>query len=275
MRSRGHVWSRWEFFDRAEEWYRRGAVNGDAGAMFHLAWIYEQAAFKRVMKKAAEIEACFEAVTTPKIDDATALLYLRNEAFAEQLDALLLAKARELEKCFEFEAGPEFYALHWYRRAAEKGFAPAMNNLGQLYVGGFRGLRNPDAAFPWLLAGAKAGNFVAAMNVGMAYRSGIGVKADITEAEKWSTWNPASSNRADLLEPTLQRTHLYGQNALEDGPRDTLRWAADRNEMVWMKIGAVKPNPDLPTFKSVLREIEKEREIHRERELRSKRELRQ
>lgn len=43
MRAMGHVWSQKDDLARAKRWYELAAVAGDPAAMFHLAWIYEEA----------------------------------------------------------------------------------------------------------------------------------------------------------------------------------------------------------------------------------------
>jgi hypothetical protein len=120
----------------------------------------------------------------------------------------------------------------WYRRSAEQGFGPAMNNLGELYFSGLAGgLGRPDRseALRWYRAAAAAGNPVGLWNVGTAYANGLGVARSPSEAAKWATWYPnpngTSNAAAELGDVVLQRTTLFN-NRLSGEQRAALRAAA-------------------------------------------------
>lgn len=171
MRATGHSWSSNGDLVKAKKWYQIAADNGDISAMFHLGWIYQELAFEG------------------------------RENHENNTD--------ELTKKREFAATME-YAMEWYQKSAENGFAPAMNNLGQLYLHGNGKIQNEAEAFKWHLAAAKAGNPVGAWNVMIAYNAGQGVEVDTIEAKKWQLWNPKNSNPKDISSPTLERTILFG-----------------------------------------------------------------
>jgi TPR repeat protein len=66
-------------------------------------------------------------------------------------------------------------AERWYRRAAERGFAEAQNNLGLMYVLG-RGVPQDDAeAVKWFRRAAEQGYAPAQNNLGQMRRQGRGV----------------------------------------------------------------------------------------------------
>lgn len=218
MRSMGHLWSQVDEMDKAKTWYRRAADHGDAVAMFHLAWVYQEFASK---DHAAYLER---------------LAALRSQEFR---DPAALAAARERPDEINSEL-----AEGWYRKSAEKGFAPAMNNLGQMLLNGPH--RNIDAAFEWHMDAAKAGNPVGSWNVPIAYMAGHGVVGDPVEALKWSTWTPRPDRREDLFEPTLQRTILFGSTLPADR-RVLLRAAADVGEPVTFTARPLKPSAAVPT----------------------------
>jgi TPR repeat protein/nucleoid-associated protein YgaU len=76
-------------------------------------------------------------------------------------------------------------ALAWYRRAAEKGFAPAQFNLGLAYELG-RGVRADERqAFKYYLMAAEQGFAAAQFNVGNMYSAGRGVGQDFFESNLW------------------------------------------------------------------------------------------
>lgn len=111
--------------------------------------------------------------------------------------------------------------------AAQEGFAPAMNNLGQIYYFGIGTPVDKAKAFKWHLAAAKAGNPVAALNVSSAYLRGDGVEQSIVEAEKWAKLDFSHTNNGDLESPTIERTLLLG-NSLSEAEISSMRKAAEQ-----------------------------------------------
>jgi TPR repeat protein len=110
------------------------------------------------------------------------------------------------------------WAMHWYREAAQGGYAPAMVNIGDLYRQGFGALRSSDSALAWyqraiearfpdalvdagsvyeeerrdpnrarLLyqAAADSGSARGMFAMGRVYQEGIGVPRDLTKALAW------------------------------------------------------------------------------------------
>ena len=78
-----------------------------------------------------------------------------------------------------------------YRKAAERGFAPATNNLGSMYVSGLFGSAQRSDGALWILRAARAGNPFGAVNTTLLYFywSGNGFRADSAEARRWSERN--------------------------------------------------------------------------------------
>ncbi|OZB55447.1 MAG: hypothetical protein B7X43_00960 [Thiomonas sp. 15-63-373] len=77
-------------------------------------------------------------------------------------------------------------SVHWYRVAAEQGFAPAQFNLGTCYVNGL-GVHQDDAtAAGWFRKAAEQGNVLAQSILGTSYALGRGVPQDYTKAVMWS-----------------------------------------------------------------------------------------
>jgi TPR repeat protein len=76
-------------------------------------------------------------------------------------------------------------AAEWYRRAATKGQAPAMNNLGVQYATGRGVTKDLSKATEWYRKAATKGHAAAMNNLGNLYRRGVGVPKDISEALKW------------------------------------------------------------------------------------------
>ena len=94
------------------------------------------------------------------------------------------AKRKATRRSATRSAGPKKSTWHaqddavaekWYRKAAERGFAEAQNNLGVMYVLG-RGVTKDDAeAVKWFRKAAKQGYGPALNNLGEMRRQGRGV----------------------------------------------------------------------------------------------------
>jgi uncharacterized protein len=157
MVSMGHIWALKGNLERAAVWYERATETGNPFAMFHLAWAYEQIGYRTFR-------------LTLRVPDDPDRLAAFNDGPDESVQLLVKANFQT--------------AADWYRKAADKGFAPAMNNLAELYLSGMLGKRDLEEAFRLHLAGARAGNPIAAMNLVLAYKTGMGVARNPDEAEK-------------------------------------------------------------------------------------------
>jgi hypothetical protein len=249
MRAMGHVWSLKDNFTRAKLWYGRAAEHGDAASMFHLGWVYQKMARDAVIKQAMARRAKFK--------NAEGLLDQFMKVVRRLIDQTDEDGSAEASDGVPERTHPSDLELaaEWYRRSATAGFAPAMNNLGELYMHGLGGPEDLDAAFRWHMAAAQAGNPIGRWNVAVAYYAGHGVAADPVEAEKWLTWNPHTANPSDLLEPVLERTTLFG-SALPSDKRALVRAAAKADSPVTFNVTPVKPDPSIPTFREVQRGVE-------------------
>jgi hypothetical protein len=225
MRALGHAWSAQGSLARAEYWYGRSAEQGDPSAMFALGWLNEMRAIGQFKALVEAQRLKFGAKTLDGGPDDVSL--------------------REI-------ADTRSEAEQWYRKSADKGFAPAMNNLGELYQLGIDGHSDPGQAFNWYMAAARAGNPVGAWNLAIAYMRGYGVDRDDTKAKQWLTWSPSTGSPRDLLWPILERTKLFGS----DIPADRLaliRAAARAGSPVTLTVEPMKPSAELPTFHPVIR----------------------
>jgi TPR repeat protein len=110
----------------------------------------------------------------------------------------------------ELAGFPAETACGWFRRAADLGYAPAMNNVGECYLHGIGFTRSGLAAVQWHRAGALAGNPVAAMNLLQDLKDGLGGKADTAAADSWTGKRLAELNPSDLDESVLAYTLRAG-----------------------------------------------------------------
>jgi hypothetical protein len=220
MRGMGHVYSNKGNPELAARWYRRGAEAGDPAAMFHLAWTLEERGL------------------------------VQFQAAVRDMAARRAAEAPN--QSLSFPRSPFEEAISWYRRAADQGFAPAMNNLANLYEQSFLGSRDLDEGYRWYAMAARAGNPIGAFNLSAHYRDGLGVARNVAEADKWSKWSPGKFARTDLSEPTLERTRIFGHNVAAP-LRARLRAVAADGPPAYatLELTPLKPDPDLPTFSQV------------------------
>ena len=187
MRAVGHLFAARGNLDQALLWYAGGAETGDRIAMFDAGWVERELA-------AAEIRRRFQQ--------------------AQAGDGMLYTPVH---------FGPHAEnSAEWYRRSADLDFAPAINNLGEMYRDELGVDEDPGKSFDYHMRAAKAGNPVARINLARDYREGIGTRIDLSEAKRW--WRPdlSRTDPADLAEPTLARTFIRGKSIAPE-ERDLIR----------------------------------------------------
>jgi hypothetical protein len=218
MLAMGHAWSLKGDLGRATLWYARAAQKHLPAALFHLAWAIEEGGYgdiKEHVKQLAGGDTGFAASDNPALPGGD-----------------------------KFEA-----AAKLYRMAADAGFAPAANNLGDLYLSGVLGKGREDDAFRLHLAAAKAGNPVASFNLSLDYRIGRGTVADSAAAETYATIRPQQDS-PDLGRLTLSRTRLGG-TAVDPHMIAMIRDAAERHELLTVNFRPMQPDARLPTFHQI------------------------
>ena len=105
-------------------------------------------------------------------------------------------------------------AVHWFRKAAEQGYADAQNNLGVMHKRG-RGVKKDDAqAIYWHRKAAEQGHAKAQFNLALRYNKGQGVKQDYTQAIYWYR-KAAEQGHADA-QNNLGVMYKNGQGVTED-----------------------------------------------------------
>ena len=137
------------------------------------------------------------------------------------VDCLLPAKVRSLGRATKFAAprkvvrvsahecglrGGEFsrdpldndYALQAWVAQAEAGEAEAMNNVGEIYEQGVRGVPDHAQAAAWYRKAAEAGSRRAQTNLGALYEQGLGVAADPSQALAWYRRAAGMTSAVDL-----------------------------------------------------------------------------
>ena len=84
-----------------------------------------------------------------------------------------------------YERGDYATALQLWRPLADRGYARAQNNLGEMYRNGQGVPQDYAEAMRWYRKAADQGNVRGQVNVGAMYRNGQGVPQDYAEAMRW------------------------------------------------------------------------------------------
>lgn len=252
MRSMGHIWAQLGSLDRAITWYRRAATEGDDPASyFHLGWAYEQRGFRNLVPKLQAHERAVDAAAAKAQAELTAKLeqqlatgdfhFNRADFEAPKIPDLPDPKLSE-----DFEL-----AESAYRKAAERNFAPAMNNLGAMYVSGVFGSARRWDGVPWLIRAGHADNPFGAINLALMYSDGLGVPRDAAEATRWGEWKGERVNPLDLAYPTLERTRMALGGDMEPWLLATIREAGKRHIPLGASFKVLPPDPRMPTFRQL------------------------
>ena len=115
-------------------------------------------------------------------------------------------------------------AAAWYREAAEKGYAKAMNNLAYLhFIGSVNGKKEYEEAVRWFRQAAEQGNAGALNNLAIAYESGKGVERD----EDMALQMYAEAAALGHVSAQSSLGYLYLKQRRFDVALDWLRKAAD------------------------------------------------
>jgi TPR repeat protein len=268
MRAMGHVWMSFGWETRALHWYERAAAEGDdPAAYFHVGWLYEQRGQKTVVPRVLDYDKKQAAAAARDQARLKALFDERMKTIGKTGNQADKIKALEAEleaesKRMAAEALPEpnlrddfERAEAAYRKAAEHGFAPAMNNLGQLYLSGAFGSQRRSEGVPWIMRAADAGNPVGAVNLSLIYTDGMFVPRDPALAARWGKWIGDRVNPRDLAYPTLERTHMVLAGAIDRQFVAQIRENAKRHEPINVKFTPLQPDARIPTFKQVQKQL--------------------
>ena len=228
-RAMGHIWSTRGDLESVALWYERAAEAGDPRAMFHLAWTYQERVANQCQEDFRRILADQSGFP---MHDIQSTLPTRGVGVMDKGTALEIAYA-------------------WYRKSAEAGFAPAMNNLGILYTHGLDDQPDDVAAFHWYRKAAEKGNPIGIRNLMKAYLDGRGVGENEAKATRLSLWRPRDGITDDLKNPTLSRTWLFGTCKRIEEEHRMLRYAAKMGDAVFLKPTAMRKIDAVPTFKQV------------------------
>ncbi len=151
-------------------------------------------------------------------------------------------------------------ALEWFRQAAERGYAPAMYNLGASYLQGIGVEANPSEALVWMKRSAEAGNPSAANEAGGIYFRGEGVARDYRAAVYWFRMGATGGDATAMH--NLAFCYQMGHGIKKD-PVQALEWYEKAAELgyqnSWLKAAQMYRNGE-----GTRRNLEKARDyLHR------------
>jgi len=105
-----------------------------------------------------------------------------------------------LGRAYEFGQGVEqdhAQAVHWYRKAADQGYAIAQIRLGLAYENGQGVIENYTQSFYWYRKAAMQGKSGAQGRLAFAYALGKGVPVDYEQAYAWALVAKATGEHLD------------------------------------------------------------------------------
>jgi len=105
-------------------------------------------------------------------------------------------------------------AAHWFRKAAEQGYAIAQYNLAVMYESGQGVSVDPVEASAWYLKAAEQGQADSEYKIGACYQNGKGVKQDFVVAVLWLQ-KAADQGNADAKH-NLGEAYRLGQGVPQD-----------------------------------------------------------
>ena len=165
-----------------------------------------------------------------KKDEATALKWYRKAADKGHAEAMNMVGLYYGEGRGGLEQD-KTVALDWYRKAADKGHVAALYNIAVYYQNGLGGLKADKAtALEWYRKAADKGNASALYNIAVNYQNGLGgLKKDEATALEWYR-KAADKGHADAMN-MIGRYYHEGWGWLEQDKAAALEWfqkAADK-----------------------------------------------
>ena len=89
--------------------------------------------------------------------------------------------------------------MSWYEKSAEKGYAPAMNNIAAIYEKD----KNYKTAADWFKKASDKDNAAASYNLGLMYEKGLGVEKNKEQAKFY--YKRAADKNFDKAKKALAR----------------------------------------------------------------------
>lgn len=143
-------------------------------------------------------------------------------------DDALVQRAKSGDLAAQDELGLAYSSLqqyrrsvHWWRRAAEQGYAPAQVNLALMRLIGVGTSKNPWDARRWYLAAAQQGSAHGQHTLASLFRIGEGGERNAEEAVFW--YRRAAAQGLDVSMTLLGEMYAAGEGVAQDR-QQALSW---------------------------------------------------
>lgn len=113
-------------------------------------------------------------------------------------------------------------ALDWFKKAATKRHAKALDNCGLCYINGVGVEKNPTIAFDYFHQGAELGYSECLFNLGVCYENGDGTETNYSEAAK--CFRQAAELNHPEAQYALAKCYYFGDGLKKDWDQ-TFYWA--------------------------------------------------
>jgi TPR repeat protein len=123
-------------------------------------------------------------------------------------------------------------SIIWYRKAIERGYAAAQNNLGVMYGRGEGVTKDYKEAVKWYRKAAEQGSEMAQNNLGVMYGRGEGVTKDYKEAVKW--YRKAAEQGSEMAQNNLGTKYNSGEGVTKDY-KEAVKWYRKAAEQGYAK----------------------------------------
>lgn len=124
-------------------------------------------------------------------------------------------------------------ALHWYRRAADSGYARGESFLGAMYLGGQGVQQDYTQAIFWLRKAAGQSDVMGQFNLGRAYYFGDGVEKNSAEAYFWFSLAAMGSSPKEMVESARNHRDEIGVKLkaaiLRESQQRISQWVQDHS----------------------------------------------
>ncbi len=241
--------------EKAYQWYRKSAENGDVYAQNNLGWMYyngngvdkDYTEAVKWFRKAADQGSAYAQNYLGSMywngygvdkDYTQAVKWYRKSAeqgyaIAQDNLGLMFCNGYGIDKDYT-------QAIKWYRKSAEQGDASAQNNLGWMYENGYGVDKDYTEAVKWYQKSAEQGNAFAQNNLGLLYKNGYGVDKDYSEAVKWYRKSAEQGNAYAQYNLGFMYHNGYG---VDKDYSEAIKWfrksaeqgnASAQNNLGWM-----------------------------------------
>lgn len=188
-------------FRKAAHWYRIGYLRGHAEATYSLALLYR---YGQGVERQDLVEAARLTRLSAQRGSLSGMCYL----------GVISGRGQGVPR-------DEAAELHWYREAADRGYALAQYYLGNIYFSGNAAIGvavDLGEALRWFHESAERGESQAQKKLAQCYEQGVGVEPDAEMAAYWRRMSLTSSSSSGAV----QRQRLQQPTAQEEPPRRLL-----------------------------------------------------